>query len=60
MRWLIALFVLVPVTGIALFQLFKSTTPLFIGIGFDLGLMAWAVRQPWYEMLKGEGGWFKW
>ena len=59
-RWLLVLFVLVPVTGVVLFQLSKSTAPLFIGVGFDLGLMAWAVRQPWYELLRGQSNWLKW
>lgn len=59
-RWLQAFFVLTPLAGFVLFQVFKTAVPLFIAVGFDLGLIAWSARQPWNELLKGESIWFKW
>ncbi len=59
-RWLQLLFVAVPLAGVALFEVFKTAVPLFIAVGFDLGLIAWSARQPWNELLKGENIWLKW
>ena len=55
-----ALFVLVPLAGVALYLWLRTPTPLLIAVGFDLGLIAWSMRQPWNELLKGQNIWLKW
>ena len=50
------LFLLVFVGGAALTVTLNTIVPLFIGVGFNLGLMVWMKRQPWYVLLKRMGG----